>query len=238
MLKAAGTVRELLKAYMKHHSHGDHVHLSTTWTYLGRLARRYEEGMWIRRNQHKLDPLLDLTKDMAREGISMIGARQLAIVAYSAARMGPGSWKVPLMEEVARAAIHCVDDFNAQEITNLSWGFAKVDVKNAPLFEELARVANSMMDSFNVLDLSNTAWAFAKTQERHVALYETIARTVEPVLPRMNSLQMTNLAWAFAKQNLPDEALFMGLAKFLKPTLARCTGQELADVTWSFAKTA
>ena len=54
-----------------------------------------------------------------------------------------------------------VGDFNAQELANTAWAFAKAGQPDAQLFMALARAAERRVGDFNAKHLANTAWAFA-----------------------------------------------------------------------------
>ena len=54
--------------------------------------------------------------------------------------------------------------FNAQELANTSWAFARVNLSDENLFAAVARAAERRVHKFNVQNLSNTPWAFATTK--------------------------------------------------------------------------
>ena len=65
------------------------------------------------------------------------------------------------MVELAKAAERRNGDFNAQDLANSAWAFAKASFPNAELFAVLAKAAGRRLEDFNAQNLANTAWAFA-----------------------------------------------------------------------------
>ena len=58
-------------------------------------------------------------------------------------------------------AERCVVEFNAKDLANTAWAFAKAGQPDAPLFMALARMAERRVVEFNGQALVNTAWAFS-----------------------------------------------------------------------------
>ena len=53
-------------------------------------------------------------------------------------------------------------EFNAQELANTAWAYAKADQRDEALFAALARAAKPRLGEFNAQALANTAWALRK----------------------------------------------------------------------------
>ena len=51
-------------------------------------------------------------------------------------------------------------NFNAQELANTAWAFARAGQSNAQLFTTLASAAEWCVANFNAQGLANTEWAF------------------------------------------------------------------------------
>lgn len=65
---------------------------------------------------------------------------------------------------LARAAASCMGDFNALNLANTAWAFAKVarvDQSDAQLFMILGSVVKWRVYDFSEQNLANIAWAFA-----------------------------------------------------------------------------
>ena len=67
---------------------------------------------------------------------------------------------------MARAAERRVGDFNAQNLANTAWAFAKLGQLDAQLFTALAREAERRVGDFNAQNLANMAWAFATVEQQ------------------------------------------------------------------------
>ena len=65
---------------------------------------------------------------------------------------------------LASVAERRVGDFDAQELANTAWAFAKTEQSDAPLFVALARVAERRMGDFSAQELANTAWAYTEAE--------------------------------------------------------------------------
>ena len=61
-----------------------------------------------------------------------------------------GQWEAQLFTALGRAAERCVGNFNAQELANTAWSFAKAIQLNAQLFRLLRGVAEQRVRDFNV----------------------------------------------------------------------------------------
>ena len=70
-----------------------------------------------------------------------VGPRELANMAYGAARCGRSGMLRILVAALATAAKLRLSDFNPQDVANMVWAFAKVNYRDEKLFAALARVA-------------------------------------------------------------------------------------------------
>ena len=69
-----------------------------------------------------------------------------------------------LMEHIARAAEPILDSFKPQEISNMTYAFAKTQSARGSefLFASIAKQVTRRVEEFGPQDVSNTLWAFAK----------------------------------------------------------------------------
>ena len=131
------------------------MHLSACWTSLGRLSREAADGRWLQRYADELQPLVQHAIRAAKAG--ELAARQVANIAYGAARGGRGRSLGKLFGALAAAAELCVSDLNAQELANTALAFATTDQLEVQLFTASARMAGRCVGDFNMQDLANTA---------------------------------------------------------------------------------
>ena len=84
-----------------------------------------------------------------------------------------------LFEEMAKCIIQkkSYGDFNGAAISNLLWGYAKLDIVHQDLFhgfaEHIIRLPN--LTGFDSKHLTNILWAFGKTKISHIPLFDKIS---------------------------------------------------------------
>eukprot|EP00746_Dinoflagellata_sp_MGD_P126902 gnl/MRDRNA2_/MRDRNA2_61619_c0_seq1.p1 gnl/MRDRNA2_/MRDRNA2_61619_c0~~gnl/MRDRNA2_/MRDRNA2_61619_c0_seq1.p1 ORF type:complete len:108 (+),score=17.09 gnl/MRDRNA2_/MRDRNA2_61619_c0_seq1:166-489(+) len=104
-------------------------------------------------NFQELEPLVRQTVEAA--GAGEIGARELANVAYGAARSGKSRSLGLLFDSVMIAAVQCMSDFKAQELSNMAWAFASAAQSDKLLFAWSARAAKWRIVDSNALNLAS-----------------------------------------------------------------------------------
>ena len=115
-----------------------------------------------------------------------------------------------LFTELSRVAISKIGSFKAQELSNIAWAFATLNIKDVALFTAISRAAVGKMGSFKAQELSNIAWAFATLNIKDVPLFTAISRAVMDKMGSLNTQDLANTAWAFAIA-LPKDALLLHL---------------------------
>ena len=78
-----------------------------------------------------------------------VGPRQLANVAYGAARCGKSTILSLLFPVLARAAERQLSKFNSQDVVNTAWACATVNYRDEKLFAALAVAAKRRLSEFN-----------------------------------------------------------------------------------------
>jgi hypothetical protein len=106
----------------------------------------------------------------------------------------------PLYRAFAKVIERRVGEFNAQDLANTAWAFAKACHEDALLFAALARASARRLDDFNPQDLVNTAWAFAKLGQLDAPLFAALARSL--TARRLDDLRCTSNDWMRA-EHLP-----------------------------------
>ena len=111
------------------------------------------------------------------------------------------------MKAVARRALEILGEFNAQELANTVWAFAKLEAHDDALLEAVAPRALEILDQFNAQELANTWWAFAKLDAGHESLMDSLrcrARTLqgipEPLARYLSSLTLEELVIASVEE--------------------------------------
>ena len=100
----------------------------------------------------------------------------------------------PLYRAFAKVIERRVAEFNAQDLANTAWAFAKACHEDALLFAALARASARRLDDFNPQDLVNTAWAFAKLGQLDAPLFAALARSL--TARRLDDLRCTFNRWS------------------------------------------
>ena len=122
-IKQVRTIQALLCTYKTHESHLKDIHLSASWMSLGQLARQSTKRGWLQDSSEAMGSLVKHTMQAARTGD--IGAREIANIAYGAARSSEGKQMGVLFVALASAAAEWrMTDFNSQNLANTAWAFA------------------------------------------------------------------------------------------------------------------
>ena len=112
------------------------------------MAKQSANEYWLHDNDESVEALAKHTSQAvdARKP----GARQLANIAYGAARSSEGKHMGALFTALARAAAEWrMKDFNPQGLANTAWAFATVGHKDERLFSTLAAAAERRIRDFN-----------------------------------------------------------------------------------------
>ena len=72
-----------------------------------------------------------------------------------------------LFKALAKMAERRLDQFNAQNLANTAWTFAKAGQQQEQLFKALSKMAERRLDQFNAQELANTAWALTDSAALH-----------------------------------------------------------------------
>lgn len=151
VFKEAATIEALICIHRTHEKHLIGIHLSACWTSFGQLAQRPSELCFLQEHAEALGLLVQHTVKQLATGRE-IGARELANMAYGAARGGRAELVGLSFTAPPTAA-------EQRGVTNTASAFARgLEDK---LFPSLARAAERRMSDFNAQGLANTAWAFA-----------------------------------------------------------------------------
>ena len=150
------------------------------------------------------------------------------------AKLFRGNEKNFIIELIPSIMDHA-QNFKPQEISNLAWSFAKINVRNIELFELLAEETKYKIKKFNSQNITNLAWSFATLNITNVGVLELLAEETKYKIKNFNSQNITNLAWSFATQNINNIELFELLAEETKHKIKNFKSQEISNLAWSFA---
>eukprot|EP00927_Polykrikos_kofoidii_P016344 TRINITY_DN17378_c0_g1_i1.p1 TRINITY_DN17378_c0_g1~~TRINITY_DN17378_c0_g1_i1.p1 ORF type:complete len:887 (+),score=111.98 TRINITY_DN17378_c0_g1_i1:184-2844(+) len=145
---------------------------------------------------------------LAREivgSISEFRPRDISITAWSFARMEIRD--DALMDAIQIAARQRLVDspWGTQELANLVWSFALLDVRHLSLLEESSRVAASMCsEEFTQQELTNIIWSHAGLRFRHEPLLAELSKRTVVMLSEFNAQSLASAAWGFEVLNWRD----------------------------------
>ena len=141
---------------------------------------------------------------------------------YACARLGlfyPG-----MCSSLAREAIGKAGIFNAQDVSNTLWAWAKLlpGTRELPEHEQLcsrlAREAISKAGRLTAQEFSNTLWAWATLQlgtekmPQHAQLLQTPSEKAAQRIGGFNPQELANTAWACSKLRHYDGPLLAAIA--------------------------
>ena len=234
------TASEVLRAHEQHACAMQPFDISACWHRLGKLVQLRSAGQkqWLvnelRRRPALLEPLLRTT----RRGLPRFASRPTANTAHGLAGIvqttgfagDPAIW-----EELASRAVTIIDEFNAQELTNTLWAYAKTGHASPALFDAAAVAALQHMRELSPHHLAILPWSFAKMDHAAPLLFDEIAELAIPQLGRFPPQGIANLLWAFAKAGHASPALFDAAKAVVAAQLHEFTPQGLANLVWAYA---
>ena len=145
-----------------------------------------------------------------------------------------------LFKALSRAAVGCLDDFNAQDLGNIAWAFAKAGYFDKELFNSVASSfcnGKQNLDDLTAPHVANIAWAFAKADVKlDVPLFSALARSASQRVGDFTTQETAILAWVFASANQLDSGLFASLASSVLSSLDDFDEEELDNMEWAFAR--
>jgi hypothetical protein len=114
------------------------------------------------------------TKSFSKRLATKLTPQNLANIVHAFSTAGvshPNLYKTVSAESM----LH-LNDFNSQEIANITWSMAKAKDAEPRLFNLVAKLIMGRLDSFvEVQHLSNIIWAFATSKIVHKPLFEAVA---------------------------------------------------------------
>merc|ERR1719383_27450 len=99
-------------------------------------------------------------------GIRALSGQQIATLAWAGAKLGRR--ELVFLKEIADVTSDRVEQFNAQDIANVTWAFGRLSMPAPALFSATSRVVQRILaskryrESFCPQHLSMLVWAFAK----------------------------------------------------------------------------
>lgn len=170
----------------------------------------------------------------------------------------PG-WQPPpaFLQAVATVSTRLMPDFQSQSMSNLLWGFCKLDVYPQDLFEAAAAElverfrTPELARQFRSQELSNSLYAFAQGNIINEQLLSAFERELssswlevdssgrERRISRLDdftSQALANTLWSFANLRWYPVLLLEPVTRAVGRKLAQMSPQEISNSIWSYAK--
>ncbi|CAE8635581.1 unnamed protein product [Polarella glacialis] len=156
-----------------------------------------------------------------------------------------------------------VPNFKLQELSNLAWALAKLQLGGDLIAAAGREVATRLRSSNNgnnnnnnddetlevarrdegsdhqrhwpSQEISNIAWALSSSAIELPELFRAIAEVTEDRLGLFSPQELSNLIWAFARQGVPAQSLLQEMVRQATSRAGEFAPQHLSNIAWSFA---
>ncbi|KAL7594840.1 RAP domain-containing protein, chloroplastic [Lactuca sativa] len=159
-------------------------------------------------------------------GISMMNlpecsAQGISNIAWALSKIGGDLLYVSEMDRVAEVALTKVDQFNSQNVANISGAFASMQHSAPGLFSELSKRGSDIINTFQPQELAQVLWAFA-------SLFEP----VDSLLSALDNVYQNTLQFRCKKASKNPNLEPLKVESF--PVL-ELTRDEIGNICWSYA---
>mmetsp|Transcript_16551 Transcript_16551/g.58788 ORF Transcript_16551/g.58788 Transcript_16551/m.58788 type:complete len:443 (-) Transcript_16551:21-1349(-) len=207
------------------------VNLATALHRLARATKR-SGGRKAQRREPRVDAIVDwATVRMSKKW----RPRSLANACWSVVRIGGRDSAAALLAKVANEAPRRMRQFNAQELSNTAWAFAKWGFDAPNLHAAIAEEAPKKIADFKAQELANIAWAYSRAGVEAPRLYAAASSEAMLKMDHFNSQDLTNMVWAYATAGVPAPELFDAIAHEALKKLDTFNAQEFANLVWAFS---
>ncbi|CAK9009420.1 Hypothetical protein SCF082_LOCUS10277 [Durusdinium trenchii] len=142
-----------------------------------------------------------------------------------------GAWlhHVPLFAAVRAAWRRRADEFEAQSLANVAWGWAALELRSgSSLMAEVADRARQQMSTFRALPLTNLLWASAVLRCRPEGFMTAASERTQQLIHEHNPQQIANSFWTVAKLSLQNPPLHECLRAATAAALAQFDGSHMS----------
>lgn len=158
-------------------------------------------------------------------------SKELAIVAWSLARLHCSS-ELALVGPAVLKAIH---HFTMQELTSVSWAFAKVAVCYSQLWEAISSEVAGRLPEATARELAGVLWSFAKVPQVDEHLCNRICGMAAVRIQEFASMDVINTLWACSQLPCQNSTFSEAILQDVNSRIGG-TPSELASIAWSMAK--
>mmetsp|Transcript_10069 Transcript_10069/g.22258 ORF Transcript_10069/g.22258 Transcript_10069/m.22258 type:complete len:717 (+) Transcript_10069:68-2218(+) len=244
----------LFATVQKHLSNMNCVNLATAIHRIAKLSTRKEFGdVKVATSNPVFGNLYDSISDRIFNHPSRPGAQHeaprtksrqdampvqcLSVIAWSCSVMQIAD--AALFNAIAEISCLLMDDFQAFELCQLLWSFAKIELPSDWLFQRASqRLLGRSPGEFKGMCLAMAAWAFAAANIYEVPLFESFAAELPQHAADLRPQELASTLKAYAEVGIADPTLFdaLGTAAGSPAKLHGLKAHELVDIMWAFAK--
>ena len=187
--------------------------------------------------------IFDPLAEAANQIIIDFEPRYLSNLAYAYSLLGydPKIDDNTLLEIIADVSLDCIQQFNGQDISNMMWAYAKLNVSHEPLFQAVGDAIEMADDltTFKPQAIANVVWSYATLDIRHPGLFKKVGVEIATMedLESFDPQNLSNTVWAYATANVQHPALFKKVGDEIATMddLNSFNPQNLANTVWAYA---
>jgi len=190
LISKSTRARELLDLHAKYGEAFNDIHLSTSWSRLGKVSG--SDRSWLRSDD---GAMLATLREQTRDRVQKFDAQAVSNTAHAIAKLDlRGVVWGSLWKAIAEEAAGRVREFKPQDLANTAWAFAAAGHAAPALFEVIAEEASGQVRDFTPQNLANTAWAFATAGHPTPALFDAIGREAAGRVREFKPQELSNAA--------------------------------------------
>ncbi|KAJ1487182.1 hypothetical protein T484DRAFT_1787562, partial [Baffinella frigidus] len=193
VIKECREVGDLARILQEQSGVLNHIHVSAAWVCLARIGRG--------RGGAQSTIVLTALQDQTREVLDQMGARGIAGVLHSMARLlSPNDERAGLLETMQRRATVTAGEFEPQGISMLLWALATMRERaDRGLMKAMQTRAMATAGEFGPQAVANLLWALATMGEKaDRKLLETMQRRATATAGEFKPQEVSNVLWALA----------------------------------------
>jgi hypothetical protein len=248
IVKAAdrGDMQGMLNVIAANISDFNCVNLSTA---LHKLARLCQDGVIAGASDHRFRMLhkrteWELSRQISEASHGEVLPRCWSTIAWAYGKIqAQGVQITNIFASLSQLSLPHLSMFRPFELTNLIWGFAKVQVPNVLLFKAAQQRMLNDAGSFSAANLSTVAWACVTARRWEGQAVKCIAGEFARQLSRdevhqqVSPVEISNMMWSLAMAGVRTEhAVFQVVGNAALQMLPDFKVQELSITAWAFSR--
>ena len=148
----------------------------------------------------------------------------------------------PFMDALAVESFRCISEYTQQHISNISWAFAKLLVRNTSLLTAFAGKIHVEIEQAQAQTLSSMGLVICKACNARYNFQCFFGLDLQSCSSSdchsLVAQEIANSSWAFAMMVIADTSLFNSLASSAKEALPSFLVLHVSNTLWAFAAVA